>query len=965
MTAKIRAPRAEAGPLIGRNRELEQLRAARAAAVAGAGSLVLVGGDAGAGKTRLCETVGAEAGEVLRGAANATVRRPHAAIVGALRSHLHSHPDAFESCGALLPHLALLLPELGTPAAKSDRATLVEAIRWALAEISRQSAAVVILDDLQWSDDATLEILPTLAQYVSELRLLVLAAYRADEIPRGHSLRRMRDDLRRNAVLQELAVSPLDHVETGELVKQVLGAEPASALVRTIFDRTQGIPFFVEELTAALQAGNAVEHGSRGVALRDHGDIPVPGTIRDAVVMRVGDLSPRARTAAEVAAVAGQRFDLAVVAKLADESALAELLDNGLLRELPEDRGRAAFRHALVREALYAEIPWLRRQSLHAELVCLLAQRGASAADLAVHYREAGDVVRARRALLGAVEQSCAVHAYRDAAKAGREALELWRHGEEPEGRLRALERYAHCAELAGELGEAARAWRESATLRTRSSTNRALADAQRRLASVYRLQGDRKRALAARRAAAQAFAAVGLGAEASCDRIVAALDLQAAGDHREAVKLAVVAREEAVAANRPDLQARALGAEGSALAKHGSFERGLELVRTGLSLALEHDLSTVTAELYQRLGHVLQTSADYSGAREAFTNALGLCKMGGAPEQRQSCMACMAYALRELGEWPEALELTEQLARNPGTDQDIRVFCDGVIGAIHGFRGEATLARPLLVPALELAIALDDRSMQLDCAAALAWLEDFVGDRELAIEHSRFVLSAWGHSDDRHYAVWGLRHAASVFALSGDAETTQACAEALTRISSESGHRDAMGALACALGEAALLEGDADVAVEQFLLALAVHSSLELPFELAQVRLRAAAALVAAGERQLALEHLRDAYRTARKLGSRPLALRAAAAVADLGESVERRLGRRAAAAHEGGGLSRRELQVLRLAALGRTNREIAQELFLSHRTVEMHIRNSLAKLGCRSRHHAAERARELGILD
>ena len=177
-------------------------------------------------------------------------------------------------------------------------------------------------------------------------------------------------------------------------------------------------------------------------------------------------------------------------------------------------------------------------------------------------------------------------------------------------------------------------------------------------------------------------------------------------------------------------------------------------------------------------------------------------------------------------------------------------------------------------------------------------------------------------------------------------------------------GHPDALAALAHALGETALAEGHADTAAQQIDRAAELHASLEIPFERAQIQLRAGVALAAAGQREAAIERLVEAYRTARRLGAAPLAAQAAAEVARLGESVERRLGRRAAADHEHAGLSRRELEVMRLVASGGTNREIAGELVLSTRTVDMHVRNILTKLRCRSRTEAAARAGELGLL-
>jgi DNA-binding NarL/FixJ family response regulator len=262
------------------------------------------------------------------------------------------------------------------------------------------------------------------------------------------------------------------------------------------------------------------------------------------------------------------------------------------------------------------------------------------------------------------------------------------------------------------------------------------------------------------------------------------------------------------------------------------------------------------------------------------------------------------------------------------------------------------------------VAARLDVVSMQVDSAAALAWLAEEAGDHAEASAIARTVLDRWARSEDHHYAVWGLRWAAGHFVRAGAAADARACAEALSTIAASAGHPDALAALADTLAVIALAEGDTDAALQQFARALALHDDLDIPFERAQILLHAGAALAAAGEREDGLERLAEAHRIARRLGAAPLAADVAAAVTAIGGSLEELVGTRAAARHASAGLSRRELEVMRLVAEGLTNRQIAERLVLSTRTVDMHVRSILTKLRCRTRTEAAGRAAQLGLL-
>ena len=569
------------GTLIGRNRERDRLLDHMRQAVAGQGAVILVAGEAGIGKTRLMSELAELAGvPVLSGSATHDTTTAYGPLVAALRSHLRADPEALEGCGPLGKQLRVLLPELGEPPGDVDAATLNEAIRCALIAIAGGDGALLILDDLQWSDAATLELLAALATGLAESPVLVVGAYRSDELSRDHPLRRTRNELRRNGALGEIALGPLGDDEAAALLEETLGAAPSKPLVRAIQDRSQGLPFFVEELAQALAADEALQSGAGGLELAEGSAVAVPETIRDAVLLRCTDLTPEGRAAAEVAAVAGERFALGAVAGLADESGLGELIEAGLIAETED--GAGAFRHALVREALYRDVPWLRRRALHRDLAERLEPAGAPSVEIATHWLGAHEHERARGRLVTAAEDFAAVRAYRDATTTMRRALELWPEDEDVAGRLASLECHGEWAELAGEPADAARSWREASALHEAAGSCSALAQAQRRLGRVNALMGDRSGAIEALVAAADAFAKCDEPAEAAGDRLAASDFLQFAGRHGPSLELSRRAAVEARAAGRLDLQSRALAAEGVVLAKRGDFDNGIKLVKAG-----------------------------------------------------------------------------------------------------------------------------------------------------------------------------------------------------------------------------------------------------------------------------------------------------------------------------------------------------------------------------------------------
>jgi DNA-binding NarL/FixJ family response regulator len=950
--------------LVGRQRERAALGDAIAAAARGNGGTLLVAGEGGVGKTALVEAaLAGHGGLVLRGAADQRAVRPYAPVVAALRGHQRAVPDGLAGSGPLSQHLALILPELGSPPADTDQATLFEAVGNLFEQIARQRPTVVFLDDLQWVDAATAELLLQLDRALEAAPVLVLGAYRSDEVSRGHQLRRVRSELRRRRRLQELAVDPLGPPDTAALAARVLGARPGNRLARALYDRTQGVPFFIEELAAALAAAGRLATAAGTVELGPEETLPLPDTIKETVLLRTERLSPEGRHTLEIAAAAGLRFDLELLAALGGADGIDEAVQRGFLVQVDHTGG---FRHALIREAVYDDTPWTRRRSYHRRLAEELAQRGAAPETVAEQWLAAGERDRARPSLLAAAERSCQVHAYHDAARAVGRAIELWPDGEEEDDRLAALELLGRCAQLHGDLAGAARAWEEVVeACRARGQLGR-LAELQRRLAGIYELQGAWERALTARAAAAEAFAERGMDVEAATERLAAASHLQSAANLTTALELVGDVGPAVERTGSVELRARALSLEGQIRAKLGDSERGVELAREGLALALAENLTDPAAEAYYRLASALEHASGYPEALDAYTAASDFCQQQGISGMADICFACLAPVMVKTGEWDRAAEFCRTIMDGGGGAPALaRMVAAAELGIVSVLRGETRRTRRLLSDSLAFARRNELFGLEVEAAHGLARADALGGRADDALQGARGLIDRIADREERHYSVSALRWTTTLFAGRGLKADVARSAELLSQTAGTLGGAEAVAGLGHALGELALVDGDAAGAAQQFTYALDLLGDLTVPYERAETELRAAVALAAAGERGLAIERLTAAYRAARRLGARPLAAAAAGELARLGEKVERRLGRRAAGELAHAGLSRREVEVLRLVSVGRTNREIARALFLSPRTVDMHVRNILTKLDCRSRTEATHRAVGLGLLE
>jgi DNA-binding SARP family transcriptional activator len=400
------APRPPGGDrLVGRTAEQAELEAALDDAVTGSGRVVLVAGEPGIGKTRLVEEVAARA--VARGLDVVWAGGYEGAAppglwlwVQVVRPILpYWKPEALREAlgdGApevahILPEVRRLLPDANAPYADAETARfrLANALSRLLVAHADRRPLVIVLDDLQWADRASLELLGFLAAHLRTARLLVLGAYRDVDVTPDHPLSDVLGLLAREPEVSRLKLGGLAPSEIADLLARVIGTAPDPAVAASVHRRTAGNPFFVAEVVRVL-TGNA---GSPSTSL---GADAVPPRVRDVIRRRLRRLPAVTQDLLVAAAVVGREFALDVPGRLAEldeETALkaAEAaLAAGVLAERPEEVGTFRFSHDLVREALYQELSRLRRARLHRRVAEVLEELPAPdevrLVEIAYHY---------------------------------------------------------------------------------------------------------------------------------------------------------------------------------------------------------------------------------------------------------------------------------------------------------------------------------------------------------------------------------------------------------------------------------------------------------------------------------------------------------------------------------------------------------------------------------------------------
>ncbi|HEY3712831.1 MAG TPA: AAA family ATPase [Amycolatopsis sp.] len=999
-------PRLGSGiPLVARTHEMRRLRTAFARAERREAGAVLVSGDAGVGKTRLLTALGehvtAAGGLVLTGRC-IDVRDgglPYLPFAEALAPLGSSADPLVAAAVRARPALARLLPQSGEPepagpgehsqVSANEREAmrrprpeqdlgqlqLFDAVLGVLTEVAESRPVVILLEDLHWADSSTRNLLSFLLSRLRAQRLLVVGSYREEDVHRRHPLRGLLSELVRLATVEQVALSPFGAAEARAFVEALADEPLAADVVADIVARSEGNPFFVEELLAT------------SADCRD-----LPAGLAEVLLARLERFPAETRRVLRVVSVANEPVSHAALTAV---SGIGELELDEVLREAVQhhvlviERGNYAFRHALLQEAVYGDLLPGERTRMHAAYAAriMAVQQGRGHdAKLAFHSLESRDLVTALPALLRAMAEAEKLGAPGAALRHAEQALSIWDAvpvDGRPEGvdELKLLHEASYFAGTSGE-PERAAAFARSATeaLKPEMSSDRA-AKVWRRLAEALNvLEGRLDEALVAMDKAwalvkdsePSSTRAWVLATRAGFQRLVDRPD--------EALDNALTAVADARAAGAVGAEASALVTIGTLADSAGDAEEARERLRQAIRKA--HDGKALNVEL-RGMYFLALSYDDQAEMAEALAHA-----KQGVERAEESGLAWSSYGLelraRQLylrylsGDWP-AEDAAGRAGRGVSSAVAARILANWVLFLVA--RGRFEDAAKLL-PGLRQNWSADIQ-IALSAGDAAIELATWRGEHEEAVRATE-ELVAWLEKMEPSL-LGGIRIVAlglaSVVARAAAARAhgDQAAAERMT----DAGHRLLDHGRRCAK-EGAPRSGTLGPEGRAWLARLeAWGSALEGPadpglwaaaaeafgygavYEQAICRWHQAEALFVAGDATAAVAPLEAAHAVADRLGALPLR----DAVRDLAHRARVDLPGVTPSPHPvsrpmADPLTDRERDVLERVALGRTNRQVGEELYISEKTVSVHLSRVMAKLGAARRAEAVAIAYDRGLL-
>ncbi|MFC4056378.1 AAA family ATPase [Actinomadura syzygii] len=947
--------------LVGRSVELGRLDDALAAAP----GAVLVGGEAGLGKTRLIRefatAVDGRRARVLSGGCLELGSNglPFAPFTTVLRGLVRD--VGIDGIAGLVPRgdtscLARLLPEFGEPesdaASDEERARLFEVMLTLLERLAESGPVMLVIEDAHWADRSTRDLLSFLIRNVADAPVLIVVTFRSDELHRAHPLRPLLAGLERAERVRRMEIGRLTRSDVASLVAQLLDDTPPAGLVDRVTARSEGNPLFIEAL------------------LDDDGTMPclLPESLRDLLLAGVQRLPEETQEALRDASGGGTRIDHALLTAVTglDDAELTRVLRPAVAANvLVVDGDGYAFRHALIREAVSDDLlpgEYTRLHKRYAEAMendPNLVPPGRLWVELSFHWERAHNSTWALVASWRAAAEARKSLAYAECLTMLSRVLGLWDQVPDAAERIGAdqikvLQDAATAADQAGEFDRGIKL--VNAALRELESRG----DEPELRAGLLELRGRMRYQMALPGFVEDLSAAVDAlpvdPPSALRARALSTLGkyVRITTDIAKARQTAEEALSIARALGDPVTIAEALITRFCADIDYESDTGLLELEEAAENAGAHR----VLLRHYVIKSHFLEGAGRHEEAAAVAARGKELAREYGVERTQGTFLSInQAEPLVSLGRWDEALAVL-----NHAMEQDPAVTTRTSLLVLSGWvslaRGDIGTARARLVLSSEI-MNLKMKWMKTQDYFTMLWLEANIllaeGDARAALDAVRPVLDHSGLPDDARYAWPTLAVAVAACADLGDA-----AADDLRRVEERAAGLASRGPLQRAhklmfAAELTRVRGVLDRAAWDA--AAAAFEAVGNPYHRARALFRAAEAAAAGGDHDAATVRLETAAELAAGLGAAPL-----------GELVADLL-RRTRTSRRGDpsaplGLTPREFEVLRLVAQGRSNRDIAGALFISVKTASVHVSNILGKLDVTSRGEAAATAHRLGLF-